>query len=121
MPGVAVDGNDILAVREIVQEAVNRARQGKGPSLVIADTYRRRGHSRSDREAYRDKEEIKQWLEKDPIQRFEKYIVEEGILSRTDMEKMKEKAYAEIEDARVFAESADEPSLDTIEDGVYAP
>ena len=121
MPGVAVDGNDILAVREVAQESVDMARQGKGPSLVIADTYRRRGHSRSDREAYRDKEEIRQWMEKDPIQRFEKFILDEGILSRNDMDKMKEKAYAEIEDARQFAESADEPSLDTIEDGVYAP
>jgi pyruvate dehydrogenase E1 component alpha subunit len=121
MPGVAVDGNDILAVREVVQEAVDRARAGGGPSLVIADTYRRRAHSRSDRDAYRNKEEIKEWQEKDPIIRFQKYIADEGLLTTEEMDELKETAYDDIEAARVFAESADEPSLETIEQGVYAP
>jgi pyruvate dehydrogenase E1 component alpha subunit len=121
MPGVAVDGNDILAVREVVQEAVDRARAGGGPSLVIADTYRRRAHSRSDRDAYRNKEEIKEWQEKDPIIRFQKYIADEGLLTAEEMDELKETAYDDIEAARVFAESANEPSLETIEQGVYAP
>jgi pyruvate dehydrogenase E1 component alpha subunit len=121
MPGVSVDGNDILAVREVVQEAVDRARAGGGPSLVIADTYRRRAHSRSDRDAYRNKEEVKEWQEKDPIIRFQKYIADEGLLTAEEMDELKETAYDDIEAARVFAESADEPSLETIEQGVYAP
>ncbi len=121
MPGEAVDGNDVLAVGKVVQAAVDRARAGDGPSLVIADTYRRRAHSRSDRDSYRDKEEIKAWQEKDPIIRFQKYIADEGVLTAEEMDKLKEQAYADIEAARIFAESADEPSLDTIEQGVYAP
>lgn len=121
MPGVAVDGNDILSVRKVVQEAVDRARSGDGPSLVIADTYRRRAHSRSDRDAYRNKEEIKKWQEKDPINRFQKYITDEGLLTVEEMDELKQLAYADIEAARIFAEEAPEPTLDTIEQGVYAP
>lgn len=121
MPGVAVDGNDVLAVHKVVQEAVDRARAGDGPSLVIADTYRRKAHSRSDRDAYRSKEEIKAWLEKDPIIRFQKYIAEQGLLTVGEMDEIKQLAYADIEDARIFAEEAAEPSLETIEEGVYAP
>ena len=121
MPGIAVDGNDVLAVRNVVQKAVDRARSGSGPSLVIADTYRRRAHSRSDRDAYRNNEEIRQWQEKDPINRFQKYISLEGLLSQEEMDEIKQQAYADIEIACEFAVSADEPSLDTIEHGVYAP
>ena len=105
----------------IVQEAVDRARAGDGPSLVITDTYRRKAHSRSDRDTYRNKEEIKEWLEKDPIHRFQKYIASETLMTQEEMDEIKEQAYADIEAAKVFAESADEPSLDTIEQGVYAP
>jgi pyruvate dehydrogenase E1 component alpha subunit len=121
MPGVAVDGNDILAVREVVQKAVDRARAGGGPSLVVADTYRRKAHSRSDRDTYRNKDEIKEWQEKDPIIRFQKYIADEGLLTAEEMDELKETAHDDIEAARIFAESADEPMLETIEQGVYAP
>jgi acetoin:2,6-dichlorophenolindophenol oxidoreductase subunit alpha len=121
MPGVAVDGNDILAVHKTVQEAVERARSGDGPSLVITDTYRRRAHSRSDRDAYRDKKEIKGWEEKDPILRFRKYIADAGLLSAGEMDEIEQEAYADIEVSRIFAEEAAEPALETIEDGVYAP
>jgi pyruvate dehydrogenase E1 component alpha subunit len=121
MPGEAVDGNDLLAVRQVVQEAVDRARSGGGPSLVITDTYRRQAHSRSDRDSYRDKEEIKAWEEKDPITRFQKYISDEGLLTVEVMDQIKQQAYAEIEEARIFAEGAAEPALETIEEGVYAP
>ena len=121
LPGVAIDGNDILTVRKVVQEAVDRARAGGGPSLVIADTYRWRGHSRSDRNRYRTQEEIKEWQEKDPINRLRKYVAEEGLLTAKEMNEIEEQAYADIEAAHIFAESAAEPSLDTIEEGVYAP
>ncbi len=121
MPGVAVDGNDILAVREVVQEAVDRARAGEGPSLIVSDTYRWRGHSKSDRNRYRTQEEIKEWQTKDPIARFQKLAVDEGLLTGEQADEIEKQAYADIESARVFAESAAEPSLDTIEEGVYAP
>ena len=121
MPGAAVDGNDIMAVRKAVQEVVDRARAGGGPALVVADTYRWRGHSKSDRNRYRTQEEIKEWQEKDPIIRFRNYVAEEGLLTEKEVAEIEEQAYADIEAARIFAESADEPTLDTIEEGVYAP
>lgn len=121
MPGVAVDGNDVLAVQQTVQGAVDRARAGDGPSLVITDTYRRKAHSRSDRDAYRDKKEVKAWEAKDPILRFKKYISDEGLLTADEMDEIEQQAYASIEEARLFAEKAAEPKLETIKDGVYAP
>lgn len=121
MPGAAVDGNDILAVREAVQEAVDRARSGGGPSLVVNNTYRWRGHSKSDRNRYRTQDEIDEWQEKDPILRFRKVLINEGILTDEEMDQIKDEAYAAIESARVFAENAADPSVDTILEGVYAP
>jgi pyruvate dehydrogenase E1 component alpha subunit len=121
MPGKAVDGNDVLAVRKTVQEAVDRARAGGGPSLVITDTYRRRAHSRSDRDAYRNKKEIEEWEAKDPISLFERLLSKGEILTREEMDEIKEKAYEAIENSRIFAEEAAEPALEKIENGVYSP
>jgi acetoin:2,6-dichlorophenolindophenol oxidoreductase subunit alpha len=121
MPGKAVDGNDILAVREAVQEAVDRARAGNGPSLVVNNTYRWRGHSKSDRNLYRTQDEIDEWKAKDPIKRFRNVVSGAGLLSEEEIDAIKNQAYADIEAAREFAENAPEPNLDTIEEGVYAP
>ena len=121
MPGKAVDGNDILAVREAVQEAVDRARAGNGPSLVVNNTYRWRGHSKSDRNLYRTQDEIDEWKLKDPIKRFRNVVSGAGLLSVGEIDAIKNQAYADIEAAREFAENAPDPNLDTIEEGVYAP
>jgi pyruvate dehydrogenase E1 component alpha subunit len=121
MPGKAVDGNDVLAVREAVMAAAEHARGGGGPSLVVADTYRYRGHSKSDRNLYRTQAEIEEWKQKDPIPRFRNVASEAGLLTEEEVEAIKEQVYAEIESARTFAENSPEPSLDTIEEGVYAP
>jgi pyruvate dehydrogenase E1 component alpha subunit len=121
MPGVSVDGNDLLAVRAAVGEAVERARSGDGPSFVVCNTYRWRGHSKSDRNLYRTKEEIEEWQEKDPIQRFSALAVSEGLLTQKDVQAIKEQAYADIEAAVEFADNSPEPALETIEEGVYAP
>ena len=121
MPGVAVDGNDILAVRAAVQPAVDRARAGSGPSLVVNNTYRWRGHSKSDRNRYRTQAEIEEWQQQDPIRRFRRQLADQGVLADDEAGRLEKQAYAEIEAARQFAEAAAEPSLDTIEEGVYAP
>lgn len=121
MPGTAVDGNDLLAVREAVQEAVERAREGGGPSLVVNNTYRYRGHSKSDRNRYRTQEEIAEWQHNDPILRFRRIVEAGGILDTEEMDALEKQAYAAIESARQFAESSPEPSPDTILEGVYAP
>ena len=75
MPGAATDGNDVLAVREAVQKAVDRARDGGGPSLIVNNTYRYRGHSKSDRNRYRTQEEIEEWQRNDPILRFREFLM----------------------------------------------
>lgn len=121
MPGTAVDGNDVKAVRAAVGPAVEFARAGKGPALVVCDTYRWRGHSKSDRNRYRTQEEIEAWKNKDPIPRFANQMVNENILTQDEIEAIESQAESEIEDALEFAENSPEPSLDTIEEGVYAP
>jgi pyruvate dehydrogenase E1 component alpha subunit len=120
VPGTTVDGNDLMAVYEAVSQAVDRAREGKGPSLVENVTYRWRGHSKSDANRYRTKEEIKAWMEKDPIKGFRTQLIEEGVLTEEEAERIKEEAYATIDAAVEFAEASPEPALETIEEGVWA-
>jgi pyruvate dehydrogenase E1 component alpha subunit len=120
MPGVTVDGNDLLAVHEAVSEAVAHARSGGGPSLVENVTYRWRGHSKSDANRYRTRAEIAAWQEKCPIKRFRAHLEETGVLSGADASEIEQKAYETIEAAVAFAEECPEPDLATIEEGVYA-
>jgi len=120
MPGATVDGNDLLAVYEAVRQAVRRARSGGGPSLVENVTYRWRGHSKSDANRYRTREEIEAWKEKCPIKRFRAYLIEEGTLTGEEADQIQQEAYAAIDAAVAFAEASPEPELETIEEGVYA-
>ncbi len=76
MPGVTVDGNDVMAVYEAAQEAIKRARQGQGPTLIECKTYRHRGHFEGDPCVYRNTKELDEWKEKDPIPRFEQRLVD---------------------------------------------
>jgi pyruvate dehydrogenase E1 component alpha subunit len=121
MPGTAVDGNDLLAVRGAVQQAVDRARSGDGPSLVVNNTYRYRGHSKSDRNRYRTQEEIEEWQRHDPIRRFAESLLSDGLLDVEEIDAIEKAAYAAIEAARQFAESCPEPAVETLMEGVYAP
>ena len=121
MPSTSTDGNNLLEVKTAVGEAVDRARAGKGPSLVVNDTYRWRGHSKSDRNRYRTQEEIDEWKEKDPILKFQDYCLKGKLVTEKEAEKIKEQGYADIEAARVFAEASPEPEIETLEEGVYAP
>jgi pyruvate dehydrogenase E1 component alpha subunit len=120
IPGVTVDGNDLLAVYEAVSRAVSRARAGEGPSLVENVTYRWRGHSKSDANRYRTREEIEAWKEKCPIRCFQARLIEEGALTAEEAEQIEKEAHAAIEAAVQFAEASPEPALETIEEGVYA-
>jgi len=120
MPGVTVDGNDVVAVYEEVSQAVKRARKGEGPSLIENVTYRWRGHSKSDVNRYRTKEEIEAWKQKCPIQRFHALLIEEGMLTEEEADQIQQEASAAIDEAVEFAEASPEPTLETIEEGVYA-
>ena len=97
------------------------ARDGGGPSLVVNNTYRYRGHSKSDRNRYRTQEEIEEWQRNDPILRFRKVLISEGLFGAEEMDGIEKEAYAAIESARQFAEDSPEPSIETILEGVYAP
>lgn len=120
IPGKTVDGNDVLAVHAAVKRAVDRARAGEGPSLVENVTYRWRGHSKSDANRYRTREEIEVWKEKCPIKRFRHDLILAGELTENEAQRIEQKVGAAIEAAVAFAEASPEPPLESIEDGVYA-
>jgi pyruvate dehydrogenase E1 component alpha subunit len=120
MPGVTVDGNDLLAVYEAVHAAQERARAGGGPSLIENVTYRWRGHSKSDANRYRTQDEIEAWKAKCPILRFRALLIEGGTLTKADADRVERDAYAAIEAAVAFAEASPEPDVATLTEGVYA-
>jgi acetoin:2,6-dichlorophenolindophenol oxidoreductase subunit alpha len=111
MPGVAVDGNDLLAVREAATEAVARARAGEGPTLLENNTYRIRGHVEGDPQRYRTPEDIAAWQdEKDPIERFTKVLKKREILTEEKSKRILEEIEAELEAAVKFAEESPFPA-----------
>jgi TPP-dependent pyruvate/acetoin dehydrogenase alpha subunit len=118
-PGVSVDGNDVLAVYETVSEAVRRARSGEGPTLVIANTYRWEGHMVGDPMVYRSKEEVEEWKKKDPLARFEKLLLSQGIIDEKKIKEMKAEAERIIQEAVEFALQSPEPPLETLYEDVY--
>lgn len=105
-PGVTVDGNDVDAVFKAAAEAVDRARNGGGPTLIEALTYRHKGHSKSDKNLYRTKEEIEFWKTQDPIGRFETKLIEKNILTQEQIEHVTENMRNEIRSAIQEASAA---------------
>ena len=120
MVGVTVDGNDVLEVHEAAAKAVDRARSGEGPTLLECVTYRWKGHSKSDQERYRTKDEIEAWKRRDPIKLFRERLVTEGLITDKEAAGVEEQASRTIAEAVEFAMSSAEPDLDTILEGVYA-
>ena len=126
IPGVSVDGNDVVAVYETVSEAVERARAGKGPSLIECKTYRHLGHYVGDPSTvYRTKEEIEEWKKRDPIILHGERLLSVGIFQEKDLREIEGRAAREIDQAVVFAMNSPEPELeDALEDvyvGPYIP
>lgn len=119
MPGITVDGNDFSAVTEAVDAAVVRARAGDGPSLVENLTYRWRGHSKSDRNRYRTKEEIAEWMGRDPIPAMSKMLIEHEILSEDDVTALEVEANQAIKDAIAFAAASPDPKIEDFARDVY--
>ena len=120
IPGKVVDGNDMLEIINTVEEAVEFARKGNGPSLVEMKTYRWKGHSKSDAKKYRTREEEKEWKEKDCIKRFKDVLIEQSVLTEEEAKELKEEAFKAIEEAVEFAEKSPEPSIDILLEDVYA-
>ncbi|HAJ36690.1 MAG TPA: pyruvate dehydrogenase (acetyl-transferring) E1 component subunit alpha [Chloroflexi bacterium] len=120
IPGVTVDGNDLLAVYAATQAAVTRARGGEGPTLIEARTYRWKGHSKSDKQRYRTKEEVKEWQERDPIARLVQRMMAAGILTEDAFTQLQAQVETEIAAAIEFARNSPDPDPATILEGVYA-
>ena len=120
MPGVTVEGNDVEAVHAAVGEAVARARAGDGPTLVEAETYRWKGHSKSDKNLYRTKDEIAQWRDKDPIVRFEQTVMERGVLDDAALAAIRDQVRESIRAAVREANAAPDAVPDDMLAGVFA-
>ena len=120
MPGVIVDGNTFADVAAASFEATDRARRGEGPTLIECKTYRTRGHSRSDRNRYRTKEEIETWLAKDPIGRFEAELTTLGFFEAAELEAIRADVEREIADGVAFAMASPSPPLSDVTRYVYA-
>lgn len=111
LPGIEVDGMDVLAIRQITQEAVNRARSGEGPTLIEALTYRFRGHSLADPDELRSHEEKMAWIVRDPIKRLRKYILQNHLASLQDLESIDVKVQQILLEAVNFALASPEPEI----------
>jgi pyruvate dehydrogenase E1 component alpha subunit len=120
MPGVVVDGNDVIAVHEAAAEAINRARQSKGPSLIECKTYRHRGHFEGDACAYRNDTELEEWKEKDPIPRLEKKLKEMELLTDAKIEEIRSALQKELAGAEQFAEESPLPDVSELTEDVYS-
>ena len=111
LPGVIVDGNDVLAVFEASRAAIARARAGGGPTLLECKTYRLCGHSRSDPRTYRSKEEEAEWQQLDPIPRFRRQLATQGLCTTEQLQEIEQDVEQTLDQAIAFAESSPEPEL----------
>ena len=120
MPGIAVDGNDLPAVVAAAAPAIELARRGGGPSLLECKTYRLRGHSKSDRNLYRSKEEIEAWRDRDAIRRLELELLEQGRFAEDELLGIEQAAQKTIDDALEFAKASPDPDPAALTRDVYA-
>lgn len=120
--GVSVDGNDILAVYDVMKTAAERAYNGDGPTLVEAHTYRLTPHSSDDDDrSYRSREEVETWKAKEPLLVYQRYLLERGLLDQDKIEALDAKAIAEVDHAQQIAEDAPYPAPEETLLHVYAP
>jgi pyruvate dehydrogenase E1 component alpha subunit len=120
IPGGTVDGNDVQAVYEATAQAVEHARAGNGPTLIEAVTYRWKGHSKSDQNLYRTREEIESWRQRDPIDRFEHALLEAETLTQAEVQAVRDQARDAVRDAVRVGQQGPPPSRDLLA-AVYAP
>jgi len=120
MEGYEVDGMDVLAVRDVAQKAIARARAGEGPTLIEALTYRFRGHSLADPDELRDAKEKEFWNARDPIKKFAQYLTENNIVTQAELDAIDKKVMETIDDAVKFAEESPEPDPSELYDYIFA-
>lgn len=120
IPGIVVDGNDVHAVYKAVLKAAKHAREGKGPTLIEAKTYRYHGHYEGDPQMYKPKEEMEKWLKLDAIEKLKKDILENNLASEKELDSIDNQVKEEIESAVNFAEESPYPDESSVTDDVYA-
>lgn len=119
MLGVTVDGNDVLAVYEQARRAIERAREGKGPTLIECKTYRHKGHSRTDPGKYRSDKELLEWLARDPIKNYRTYLLSNKVVDEQEIEDLEKEQHKIVEDAYEFAVSSPYPDREELAAHVY--
>ena len=119
IPGVTVDGNDVFAVNEAFEKALERVKNGDGPTLIECKTYRWQGHWTGDPQVYRTREEVNSWKEKCPIKRLRAYMLENKILLEEELAKIEKDTEMEIEKAAKFATDSPEPDPSTVMEDVF--
>lgn len=120
IPGMTIDGNNAIEVYNSTCKAADYVRSGEGPFLLVTETYRYNGHSKSDPQVYRTREEINEWREYDPIDNLKYYLLENNMIEGKLLDQLQEQARQSIEDAVEFAVNSSEPDVMSVLDDVYA-
>lgn len=120
IPAIGVDGNDVLACRDAAIEGVSRARRGDGPTVIVAETYRMLGHAHDDAQEYVPREELDRWRRRDPIARYERYLLEQGLATSDDLLTIRRAVDGELDEAVEEALSDPLPLADEACTRVYA-
>jgi acetoin:2,6-dichlorophenolindophenol oxidoreductase subunit alpha len=120
MPGLAVDGNDVIAVYEAVFEATERARTGSGPTLIECKTYRWRTHFEGEPDTYRPPEEVAAWLRREPIAPYRSTLIEIGVLNEEGAQAIERSILADLDEAVEFARSSPLPAPESALEGLWA-
>jgi pyruvate dehydrogenase E1 component alpha subunit len=119
IPSTVVDGMDVLAVKETTKEVVDKVRNGNGPALIEATTFRFQGHSMADPAKYRESSEVDEWKKKDPVESFPNYLLSKNIASQAEIDEVKKIVNDEMESAVKFATESNEPDLNSLDKDVY--
>ena len=119
IPSTVVDGMDVLAVKETTKEVVDKVRNGNGPALIEATTFRFQGHSMADPAKYRESSEVDEWKKKDPLKSFPNYILSKNIASQAEIDEVKKIVNDEMASAVKFATESNEPDLNSLNKDVY--
>tara|TARA_Y100001934_G_scaffold277116_1_gene375184 strand:- start:4810 stop:5868 length:1059 start_codon:yes stop_codon:yes gene_type:complete len=120
IPAAEVDGMDVLAVRELTEAAVSRIRSGEGPQFIEAKTFRFVGHSLADGQKYRGQEEVGEWEQRDPLSTFPLMLINQGIATPSQIEKIEAEVDNQVKEAVQFAEQSPEPDPTEIATDVFA-
>ena len=119
IPGITIDGNDVIEVYKTTKEAIERARDGEGPTLIECKTYRHKGHSRFDPAKYRPKKEFEEWMKKDPISRLKRMLIQKGIITTRKEEEIEKNIAKIIEESTRFALESQNPEPEEALDDVF--